>query len=48
VVYFTVGLQDDKWKAALREGAVALYLPAPFEPARTELEILAVPPAAPK
>jgi len=48
VVYFTVGMQDDKWKAALREGAVALYLPAPFEPARTELEILAVPPAAPK
>jgi type VI secretion system protein ImpJ len=48
VVYFTVGTQDDRWKQALREGAVALYLPAPFEPARTELEILAVPPAAPK
>ena len=48
VVYFTVGTQDDRWKQALREGAVALYLPAPFEPAKTELEILAVPPAAPK
>lgn len=46
VVYFTAGTQDDRWKQALREGAVALYLPAPFEPAKTELELLAVPPAA--
>ncbi|HVE87819.1 MAG TPA: type VI secretion system baseplate subunit TssK [Myxococcales bacterium] len=46
VVYFTVGIQDDRWKQALREGAVALYLPQPFEPAKTELELLAVPPAA--
>jgi type VI secretion system protein ImpJ len=46
VVYFTLGTQDDRWKDALREGAVALYLPQPFEPGKTQIELLGVPPAS--
>lgn len=46
VVYFTLGLQDDRWKEALREGALALYLPQPFEPGKTQIELLGVPPAS--
>lgn len=46
VVYFTLAIQDAHWKTAMRERAMALYLPQPFEPSKTQLELLAVPSAA--
>ena len=46
VVYFSLGTQDLCWKNALRDRSVAIYLPQPFDPARTQIELLAVPPGS--
>jgi type VI secretion system protein ImpJ len=43
-VYFGLSTSDDCWKSVLRERALAMYLPQPFETARTTVELLAVPP----
>ena len=43
VVYFSLATQDPYWKNALRDRAVALYLPAPFDSSRTQIELLGVP-----
>jgi type VI secretion system protein ImpJ len=46
VVYFSLPPQDAAFRSALRERALALYLPHPFEAARTAIELLAVPTAS--
>jgi type VI secretion system protein ImpJ len=46
VVYFALSTSDPYWKNALTEQNVAIYLPKPFEPTKTRLELLAVPKAA--
>jgi type VI secretion system protein ImpJ len=46
VVYFSLATQDGYWKNAMRDHAVALFLPQPFDPSRTKIELLAVPPAS--
>ncbi len=43
-VYFSLGISDPYWKNAMLAQSVAFYLPPPFD-ARTEIELLAVPPA---
>ncbi len=43
LVYFSLGTGDPNWRNALRDRAVAIYLPQPFDPQRTKLELLAVP-----
>jgi type VI secretion system protein ImpJ len=43
VVYFSLTTTDNYWKNAVRDRAVALYLPQPFDPSRTKVELLAVP-----
>ncbi len=43
VVYFTMSTGDQYWKNAVRDRALALYLPQPFDPSRTKIELLAVP-----
>jgi len=43
VTYFMLNLQNAYWQSILRERTVAVYLPPPFEPPRTRLELLAVP-----
>ncbi|MFN0062489.1 MAG: type VI secretion system baseplate subunit TssK [Myxococcaceae bacterium] len=48
VVYFSLGLQDPYWKNALEEQNVAVFLPQTFDPARTQLELLAVPAGGPR
>jgi type VI secretion system protein ImpJ len=45
VIYFQLSLQDPYWKKALLAQNIALYLPPPFDSSRTEVELLAVPPA---
>ncbi len=45
VVYFTLGTNDLSWKNAIRDRTVAIYLPQPFDPLRTQVELLAVPPS---
>lgn len=45
VVYFSLEtLGAARWKSALRERSLAVYLPAPFDPGATQLELLAIPP----
>jgi type VI secretion system protein ImpJ len=44
VVYFALGAEGERWSEVLRERSLALYLPRPFDPATTQLELLAVPP----
>jgi type VI secretion system protein ImpJ len=43
VVYFNLATDDPYWKNALRDRAVAIYLPQPFDPSRTKIELLAIP-----
>ena len=43
VVYFSLSIQDTYWKNALRDRAVAIYLPQPFDPGRTKIELLGIP-----
>ena len=43
VVYFTLATDDPYWKNALRDRSVAIYLPQPFDPSRTKIELLAIP-----
>lgn len=45
VIYFNLSPQDGYWRDALRERTLALHLPQPFDPSRTEIELLAVPAA---
>ena len=42
-VYFSLMVDDPYWKNALRDRAVAIYLPQPFDPSRTKIELLAIP-----
>lgn len=44
VVYFIPDTTSPRWKSALREQSLVVYLPSPFEPGSTRLELLAVPP----
>jgi len=41
--YFSLAVQDGRWSSVLRERAVALYLPHPFDTNHTTVELLAVP-----
>jgi type VI secretion system protein ImpJ len=43
VVYFALQSGDPYWKGALSEQNLAIYLPRPFIPSKTQLELLAVP-----
>jgi type VI secretion system protein ImpJ len=43
VVYFNLATEDPYWKNALRDRSVAIYLPQPFDPSRTKIELLAIP-----
>lgn len=43
VVYFSLESGDPYWKNVISEQNVAIYLPRPFEPSKTKLELLAVP-----
>ena len=43
LVYFTLGTSDRVWRSVVSERAVAVYLPPPFLPAETQLQLLAVP-----
>ncbi|WP_141326387.1 type VI secretion system baseplate subunit TssK [Myxococcus sp. AB025B] len=43
VVYFSLESGDPYWKNVMSEQNVAVYLPRPFEPSKTKLELLAVP-----
>ncbi len=42
-VYFLLNTTDAHWKSIQSEQTVAVYLPQPFDPQRTRLELLAVP-----
>jgi type VI secretion system protein ImpJ len=42
-VYFTLVPGDRHWQGIVKSGNVAMYLPPPFDPARTKLELLAIP-----
>jgi type VI secretion system protein ImpJ len=46
VVYFSLSTQDNYWKNALRDRALAIYLPQPFGPGGTKIELLGIPGAA--
>jgi type VI secretion system protein ImpJ len=41
--YFSVGKGDRYWQSIVTNRNVAIYLPPPFDPARTKLELLAIP-----
>ncbi|MDY7230937.1 type VI secretion system baseplate subunit TssK [Hyalangium rubrum] len=43
VVYFSLDITDRYWKDAVKDQTLAIYLPPPFEPARTKLELTGVP-----
>jgi len=45
VVYFALGTGDRYWQGIVAHRNLAIYLPPPFDPARTKLELLAIPPA---
>lgn len=42
VIYFQVNTQNDFWRNIASQRQVALYLPRPFEPSRTEVRFLGV------
>ncbi|NVJ26583.1 MULTISPECIES: type VI secretion system baseplate subunit TssK [Myxococcus] len=44
-VYFSLSMNDGYWKNVMRDHNLALYLPQPFDAARTTVELLAVPTA---
>lgn len=43
VVYFLLDITDRYWKDAIQDQTLAIYLPQPFDPSRTKLELMAVP-----
>ncbi len=43
VTYFSLATGDRYWQGVLANRAIAIYVPPPFDPARTGLELLAVP-----
>jgi len=43
VVYFSLDITDRYWKDAIQDQTLAIYLPQPFDPSRTKLELMAVP-----
>jgi type VI secretion system protein ImpJ len=43
VVYFTLDLQSDHWKPVLQEKSLGIYLPVPFEPTKTKVELFGLP-----
>jgi type VI secretion system protein ImpJ len=43
VVYFSLKLTDRYWKDAIKDQTLAIYLPQPFDPTRTKLELMGVP-----
>jgi type VI secretion system protein ImpJ len=45
IVYFKLKSGDAGWKGILTAQTVAVYLPKPFDPGRTRVELLGVPPA---
>jgi type VI secretion system protein ImpJ len=42
-VYFALGSGDRYWQGIVTHRNLAIYLPPPFEPARTKVELFAVP-----
>ncbi len=44
--YFAVSTGDRYWQSILVNRTIAIYLPPPFDPARTKVELLSVPPAS--
>ncbi len=45
VVYFQLATSDGYWRGISAERNIAIFLPPPFEPLKTKLELLAVPAA---
>lgn len=43
LVYFSLGTSDRHWRSIMSERTVAVYLPPPFLPTETQLQLLAVP-----
>lgn len=43
VVYFQLPTTDPYWKGIASERTIAIFLPPPFEPSHTRLELLAIP-----
>jgi type VI secretion system protein ImpJ len=46
VVYFNIDKQDPNWSAVLSEKTIGLFLPPPFDPSSSKIELFAVPRAA--
>lgn len=42
VAYFSVSTADRQWAAIAASKAIAIYLPPPFDPGRTKVELLAI------
>lgn len=42
VVYFLVSTHDQYWHSVLQEKSLSIYLSPPYDPSRTEIELLAV------
>ena len=47
VLCFAIAQGDRLWKNVVTDRNLAFYLPPPFDPSRTKVELLAVPQAAP-
>jgi type VI secretion system protein ImpJ len=45
-VYFELGQGDRLWKTVVAERSLAFHLPPPFDPSRTQVELLAIPGAS--
>lgn len=43
-VYFTLSTDNRYWRNALLDRSLAVYLPRPFDPANTHVELLGIPP----
>jgi type VI secretion system protein ImpJ len=43
VVYFNVNQQDPNWAVLAREKTIGLFLPPPFDPSHSKVELLAIP-----
>lgn len=43
VVYFAMQQQDQNWPVVLRERSLGVFLPPPFDPGRTRIELLGLP-----
>lgn len=46
VAYFAVSTAERYWQGIAASRAIAIYLPPPFDPGRTKVELLAIPAAA--